>query len=291
MNAGQAQEIAFEAGLLEKDLTRIARDRPIAHFRTKVIDDLVGGVKARLTIFSGGPGKGKSTLVHQLGDELAAQGVKTMYFTFEMSRQDLLEKSFSRLSKGTIPVSQVPEAASMGSDDFKKVVAAYRSSIADNMAISAEHFTPKQISAAVKRLKRESGGNDKFAVIIDYLQIMEPDSGRGRGDDRAALKEIISSLRTIVEKEAVPIIAISAINRSSYKKASVDIDALAESASLEYAADTVLFLSAGETKNNHPKDSVKRFRPMELTVLKNRYGALGSASLVFNAEFATFWEA
>lgn len=291
MNAGQAPEIAFEASLIDKDLSRIARDRPIAHFRTKIIDDLIGGVKPRFMIACGMPGEGKSTLVHQLGDELAAQGVKTMYFTYEMSRQDLLEKSFSRMSEEALPVSDVPEAASLGSDAFKKAVAAYRSNVANNMAISTEHFTPRQISAAVKRLRRESHGDHKLAVIIDYLQIMEPDSGRGRGDDRAALKEIISALRTIVEKESVPIIAISAINRASYLRDRIDIGALAESASLEYAADTVLFLSTKGAKAERSRNLERRLRPMVLTVLKNRYGSLGSADLIFDTEFATFREA
>lgn len=288
MSGGEAPKLAFESNLLEEDLARIAADRPIAHLNTKPIDDLIDGVRPRLYIICAEPGAGKTTLLLQIADELGLNGVKVLFFTMEMDRKYLLEKSFSRLSRGTVRVNEVASATVTGEEHIRRTVEEYRIGIAKNIAFSCEHVSASEISAIVKRVKKNPEDQTELAVFIDYLQIMSPENERQRGDAIATLKGIVAKLREIVTEHSVPIFAVSSINRPSYRKEAVELSSIAESSSIEYSADSVLALTVEGDKKSRDNNLALPVRPVTLALLKNRYGACGKVKLDFDPSFATF---
>ena len=82
------------------------------------------------------------------------------------------------------------------------------------------------------------------------------------------------------------IIAISSINRTSYKNNT--IGSFKESGSIEYTADYLISLEEKETSNNlafNTDDNI-----ITLTFLKNRFGTKDSIDLTYYGNYATFIE-
>lgn len=284
-----SEKIAFESDLLARDVNHILNDRPIAHFKTPAIDKLVGGVRPRLIIISAEPGAGKTTLSLQMADELAEQGIPVLFFTFEIKRPLLVAKSLSRMSGGALPIAEIPYATSANVDALKVATDAYAAKIAGNIAFIDKPASPVNISVLVSRVERELG--TKPTVFLDYVQITPQSAERAIVDERAAVKETVAGLRHVVNGHDVPLFAISSVNRSTYKKDSAGLDSLAESSSLEYAADSVLFLSVKGKGDERAENMRSELRPVTLAALKNRYGTTGAVDLMFDTRFATFREA
>jgi replicative DNA helicase len=171
---------------------------------------------------------------------------------------------------------------------MNEVIRDYEAVIANNIAFIDKPVSPVDIAVLVGRVERELGV--KPIVFLDYIQITPQSSERSFVDERSAVKETVAGLRRIVNGHNVPLFAISSINRSNYKKDSAGLDALAESSSLEYAADSVLFLSVKGKGDERLLNMKQQERPVTITMLKNRYGVTGSANLVFDTSFALFRE-
>ena len=283
------EKIVFEDKLLKRDVCEILNDRPVAHFKTAAIDKLVGGVKPRLTIISAEPGAGKTTLTLQMADELAEQGIPVLFFTFEIKRPLLLAKSLSRMSGGTLPIAAIPQVTTESCAALKAALDVYASKVAGNIAFIDKPCTPVEIAIMVGHVECELG--IKPVVFLDYIQITKHAGERAIMDERSAVKETVAGLRHVVNGHDVPLFAISSVNRSTYKKDSAGLDSLAESSSLEYAADAVLFLAVKGKSDERTANMRKEVRPVTLAALKNRYGTTGAVDLMFDTQFARFNEA
>lgn len=276
--------LAFEISLLNKHLRMALSDKPVAHLSLGSLDSLLGGVRPRLVIIGGEPGAGKTTLAHQLADGLAQDGLPVLFFSFEIAASMLIAKSIIRLSNSELSASTLMDDGH--SDEVRRVVEQYRSEIAPRMSIIEGPTSPVEIGALVSLCERETGA--KPVVLVDYVQLIPAESGQAVMDERLAIKASVSGLRRIVNSHEVPVFAISSINRASYGKPVVGLDSLGGSSAVEYAADQVIYLSVEGKGEERRLNLTQACRPVTATLLKNRYGATGSARLVFDAEHARF---
>lgn len=278
----------YESELLDEHFSRLAHDQAQGHFSLKAIDRMLGGIHpGRLTFISGEPATGKTTLLGQLADEATIAGYISVVNTLEVAIHQLLAKSLSRLSNGSLSVSQIFQHSDK--KEVKQLLLEYREKIAPNMVFIDKATSPVELSAIIGRIQQEK---DRPVILFqDYLQIMKSSIEQQIYDERLAVKESTIGLRGIANAHNIPVIAISSINRQSYGKSTPGLSALGASSSVEYAADTILHLGIegadSEERFNNANLSV---RPIRVSALKNRYGVLGSASLSFDAGHATFSE-
>lgn len=59
---------------LDKIALAILSNKPLGHIGHHALDALLGGIRQYLCIVPGGPGTGKTTFMHQLGDNWAIAG-------------------------------------------------------------------------------------------------------------------------------------------------------------------------------------------------------------------------
>lgn len=127
----------------------------------------------------------------------------------------------------------------------------------------------------------------KPVVIVDYLQVLQPDkdpdTGRKPTDTQQILDTNVTNLKRISRTFDIPVFVISSLNRSNYLTP-MDFEALKGSGGLEYTADVVWGLQLAAVYEAAEKDSIadKRKviaeakeaepREIELVCLKNRYG-------------------
>jgi len=133
--------------------------------------------------------------------------------------------------------------------------------------------TMAQIGAICRRLKRRSGLK---LVIIDYLQLIEPEDKRAPREQQIAL--ISRRLKFLAKEIEAPVIALAQLNRGVELREDKRprLADLRESGSIEQDADLVAFLHRPAVYD--PED-----RPGEADVIvaKNRNGPTGNCTLAW----------
>ena len=269
---------------------------------------------------------GKTTLMHQIADQMAEMGTHVIYFSIEQSRMELLCKSLARRvykenrhdhSKDCVSSLQIRQFWRPGMDPAKamdyggnltpwqiqKVNEAYDwyvQKIAPNMEITGENFacTIEEIKMKIKRYT--STHDDKPVIFIDYLQIIQPEKGF-TGSDKQHIDNVMTQLERTAKSENITIFAISSLNRGSYLMP-IDLSSLKESGSVEYSSDVVwgLQLAAiNDFKDTDSKTTVRAAmdrekaaipRRVEIHILKNRYGRTGNSAYMNYYPHRDFFE-
>lgn len=275
-----------------------------------MLDEMLdGGIYAGLYALGAISSLGKTTFALQLADYIAATGQDVLFFSLEMSRDELLAKSLSRhtyvLDKSLKHVhAKTARQILKGAVDRRKVdknvfldaTDAYMDGAGQHIFfIPQADIGVRDIRAGILSHKARTGNTP--LIVIDYLQLLEPDNPRAT--DKQNMDHNIKGLKAISRDFKTPIIAISSFNRDNYNSP-VNMAALKESGSIEYTADFIIALQyaymaaiPGEsevarkkrvaTEKLHMQANAKEGLPLLINavILKNRFGLKGECCLNF----------
>lgn len=253
---------------------------------------LGGGLYEGLYIIGAISSLGKTTFAIQIADYLSSQGHDVLYISLEMSRYEIMAKSISRHTylycRSNCPKA-ICNAKSQGQIlDGKKYE--HYSSFEREIIYSAEENYKQEASKlwiyevtdnlTIDRIKSMIEEHKKYTnvypiVIIDYLQIITPIDHKLT--EKQSIDHIVKRLKQISRDFKIPVLAISSLNRESYKSP-ISMQAFKESGGIEYSADVLfgLQLKGVEAKDfDVEKEKSKSPREIELKILKNRRGKTG----------------
>lgn len=276
---------------------------------------LGGGLYEGLYIIGAISSLGKTTFAIQIADYLSSQGHDVLYISLEMSRYEIMAKSISRhtllLCENKYPKPQYGPVSQIGimqgrlydgySPDQKEIIYnagenykeeskrlwIYEVSddlIIDNRSSNNNNNTDNKKRPDIESLikNHQKYTNNYPVVIIDYLQIITPTSEKLT--EKQSTDQIVKRLKQISRDFKIPILAISSLNRESYKSP-ISMQSFKESGGIEYSADVLLGLQLknvenkddGKTNSNFNAEVEKNKDPreVELKVLKNRRGQTG----------------
>ena len=137
-----------------------------------------------------------------------------------------------------------------------------------------------RIAANARRLKLRS---DLQLIIIDYLQLIDPDSRR---DSRQEQVSVISRrLKFLARELHIPVIALAQVNRSSEDRQDHKprLSDLRESGAIEQDADTVMMLHRPELHEPGQHQGI-----IEVILSKQRNGPTGEVTLTFIKQYMRF---
>lgn len=276
---------------LNETVRDILRNKPLGHIEHSGLDAILGGVRQTLCIVPGGPGTGKTTFMHQLGDAWAIAGHPVVIFEGELARASMLAKSLTRISGGELTYDDMygGDMSAAKSELFNKAVDVYARSIAERMFIISGEIKNAGMRKAIEEVADKYG--EPPLVIVDYAQIVTLPQELRIADERIGLKLVASELRRIVDEVHCPLFAISSINRMNYDKQTTGLQAIGGCAMFEYSADIVMSLSIkGDKAEERNANMLLVKRPIVASVTKNRYGSCGVVEFEFDAPAATFTE-
>ena len=267
-------------------------DTPCLPTGFKTLDEaLDGGLYEGLYIVGAISSLGKTTLVTQIGDQIAAGGHDVLIFSLEMARTELMAKSLSRHTL------ELALAAKMGTIYAKTV-----RGITDGMRYARYGDREREIirQAVVQyanyagRIFIEEGVGDidvtrirehiarhidltgnTPVVIVDYLQIVAPYNERAT--DKQNMDKTVLELKRISRDFKLPMVAVSSLNRMSYGQ-KISMEAFKESGAIEYSSDVLIGLQlrgAGEAGFDPTEAKKKNPREIEAVILKHRNGQVG----------------
>ncbi|MDR2736000.1 MAG: replicative DNA helicase [Gracilibacteraceae bacterium] len=245
------------------------------------LDRMTSGWQASdLIIIAGRPSMGKTALVLNMAQNAAIKSdVSVALFSLEMSKEQLVQRMLC--SQARVDQQRV-RTGNLETADWEKLVhaSAPLSSasiyVDDTVGISLPELRSKS-----RRLKME---NNIGLIIIDYLQLMT--LGNRAESRQQEVAQISRGLKGIARELAVPVIALSQLNRGvelRQEKRPVMSDLL-ESGSIEADADVIGFIYRDEYYN---PDSDKRGLA-EIIIAKHRNGPVGTVELGFLKEFTLF---
>jgi replicative DNA helicase len=243
---------------------------------------MVGFQSSELTIIAARPSVGKTSFALNLVRNIAVDRSLPVFFvSLEMSRLELAERLLCCQSQVD---SHKVRKAQLDSEDFNKLVEAGEVlSRAKIFLDDAPGQSMLRIAANARRLKTR---HQIKLVVIDYLQLIEPDNKRESRQEQVA--SISRRLKVLAKELRMPVIALAQLNRGTEDRQDhrPRLSDLRESGSIEQDADTVMMLHRPDYYEPGQHEGV-----IEVILAKQRNGPTGDVTLTFikqHMRFANF---
>jgi len=248
------------------------------------LDAMTGGLNAgELIIIAGRPGMGKTALAANIAEHVSLNQQMTLFVSLEMSRHELSERmlcSYARINSHKLRNGHLSRAEQDRLPDVSSELSQAALYIDDSPS-----RTMAQIAATARRLKRRK---DLSLVIIDYLQLIEPDNNKDQRQEQVA--RIARRLKTLARELKVPVLCLAQLNRQA--EASRDniprLNHLRESGAIEQDADVVLFVHREEYYVTDPEQKAKIAGKADIIIAKQRSGPTGTSHVNWRQEFTRF---
>lgn len=250
----------------------------------KDLDEITGGFQpGNLIILAARPSMGKSALVTNIAENASIDyGKPVALFSLEMSETELAQRFVAsqgrifgdKLRKGRVSAHEWPKII-----DATKKLSAAPLYVDDSSDIGI-----LDIRAKARRLHQQSP-TGLGLIIVDYLQLMRPDSGTDNRVEQVG--QMSRGLKILAQELKVPVIALSQLSRAveqRHDKKPILSD-LRESGQIEQDADMVMFIYRDEY---YEKDESEAQGLAEILIAKHRNGGLGDVTLTFRKEYPKF---
>lgn len=258
----------------------INRDTKITGIPTgfSYLDELTTGFQSsNFIVIAARPSIGKTALALKMALNMATAGKKVVFFTIEMSKEQIAERALSmlgRINSKALRKNKVPKNSLSDALQRIKNLGIY---INDDSAINIV-----ELKAKIKQLKKKQEIDIAF---VDYLQLIKPLKSNMTREQ--AISEISRGLKAIAKDLALPIVALAQLNRlvETRENKKPHLADLRESGSIEQDADVVILI---HRPGFYEKD--KNDNSAQLIIAKHRNGATDVANLTFTKEFTLFEE-
>ena len=283
-------------------------------------DRLLGGgiLRQSLVILSSAPGYGKTAFASQIFEEMAKQGTDVLFLNLEMSREQLLARSLSRIchkqGRKGISSTDILKGYAWKDDPLRKAyimqaAEEYKNTIAERMIYNPEKGTNLERIMSILYSFAETAktqGKPAPVVVLDYLHLITTDKREEQGE---ILKKAVAALKGYAIQYDTFVFAISANNRTSNSSGIISLESGRDTSAIEYSADVQLSLNYAALadkkkkengdyyKASDPDDMAKLQagdmngnREMIVQVLKNRLDNTGGKLyLAFNPKASIFY--
>ncbi len=249
------------------------------------LDALCGGLhNSELVILAARPSMGKTAFAMNIAEHVAITLKQpALFVSLEMASLELADRLLCssaqvnghRLRNGTI-----------SQEDRRRLV-----QISSEIGTSPLYIddTPSrtltEIAAVARRLKRKEG---LALIVIDYLQLIEPDNPRDPRQEQVA--RIARRLKGMSRELDIPVLCLAQLNRQA--EASRDnrprLNHLRESGAIEQDADLVMFVHREEYYQTNDEDRERVRGQAEIIIAKQRNGPIGDVKLLWQHDFTRF---
>lgn len=241
---------------------------------------LAGYQRGDLIILAGRPSMGKTTFaIQECKDAAIKCGMKTAFFSLEMTRRLLIEKLL--VNEGMISAQNL-RVGKLSPEEWDRI--AYAAAKLMQAGVYIDDTTNLSTMDIAQRCRRMKAKDGLDMVFIDYLGFIKPHK---KGEKRyIEIGYISKELKNMAKELNIPVMLLCQLSRDceSRNDKRPMLSDLRESGDLEQDADVVMFLYRDEYYN---KRSDKKGMA-ELILSKQRNGPTGTMEIGFNDAFTRF---
>ena len=230
------------------------------------LNKMTYGLRAsELVTFTSGSGLGKTQVIRELIHHLLKQTKDNLGLL-------MLEENPVVTSKGIMSIEanqrlHLPDVH-ISKEEWKKH---FDATTGSGRVFLFDHFGSNTIDNIISRVRYLAKGLDCKYIIIDHVSIIVSD--QSHGDERKALDEIMTRLRTLVQETGIAMIVVSHLRRPDGKGheegAVTSLSQLRGSASIGQLSDMVIGL---ERDAQHDDPEIRH--TTRVRVLKNRFSGI-----------------
>jgi replicative DNA helicase len=284
VSLGGASQMAVQAAQ-DAAQGKVTRGTPTG---LPTLDHATKGFKpGQLIILAGRPGMGKSTAALQFAVSAAKANHGVAFISLEMSGEELSQRVLSSLTfnstTGGVPYSLLGDVG-ITDGQLERVAKAQRAAASLPFEIEQEPgITLGQIGARARQLQvqMEKRGTPLGLLVVDHIGLIRP-SGRYTGNRVMEVSEITGGLKVLAKELAVPVLALSQLNRGLENREDKrpQLSDLRDSGSIEQDADVVLSVYREEyylgrlpdltPEQQHRLEACRGL--LEIEILKQRQG-------------------
>lgn len=248
------------------------------------IDALLNGLQSPDLILVGArPGMGKSSLLTTIGAHVAREGIPTLLFSMEMSREQVMLRTLCSMAR----VDQhALRSARLTPEELTRYHAAagalYRAPLGVDDRSGA---TPGHLRAAIRRFRERHGGIG--LIGIDYVQLMRCE--RDTPNRNQDLTEVSIEVKAIAREFRVPVLALAQVGRvvETRQDKRPLLSDLKDCGQFEQDADIVAFLYNDAYYREGAADPSAQ-QEVEFIVRKHRNGPTDTVKLGFVQRYTLF---
>jgi replicative DNA helicase len=237
---------------------------------------------SELIILAARPAMGKTAFALNIATNAATRyNTPALIFSLEMSKEQLVNRILC--SEAMVDSSKL-RTGKIEENDWVKIVDALGPLSESEIYIDdTAGISITEIRAKSRKLKLEKNIG---IIVIDYLQLIQGSGNRRNGSREQEISEISRSLKILAKELNVPVIALSQLSRAAEQRNDHRpmLSDLRESGSIEQDADIVMFLY----RDDYYNDESESKNIAEVILAKNRSGSIGTAELLWMANYTKF---
>ena len=244
------------------------------------LDEITAGLQnSELILVAARPSVGKTAFALNIVRNIAVDERQPVFFvSLEQSRIEIAERMLCCQARVD---SHKLRKGNLSRDDMDKLVEAGGLLRDAKLFIDDSPGQPMlRIAANARRLKLRQGLK---LVVIDYLQLIEPENRRDPRQEQVA--QISRRLKGLAKELEIPVVALAQVNRASEDRQDHKprLSDLRESGSLEQDADTVMLLHRPDRYEPGQHEGI-----IEVIVAKQRNGPTGEITLACLKQFMRY---
>ncbi|MFH1922431.1 MAG: replicative DNA helicase, partial [Planctomycetota bacterium] len=263
------------------------------------LDNLTGGLHdSELVILAARPSMGKTALATNIAEHVTLDSrITCLFVSLEMARLELAQRMLCSLGK--IDGSKFRSGFISSPEHEKLVAVSNKLSTAPLFIDDTPSRTVTEIAACARRLKRKA---DLGLIIVDYLQLIEPDNFKDPRQEQVA--KIARRLKGLARELQLPVLCLAQLNRQAEfsrepRRSQSDdrpksrhrpqLSHLRESGAIEQDADVVMFVHREE--RHYSKEEARDLEldgRADLFIEKQRNGPTGHVKLLWFEKHTRF---
>jgi len=232
------------------------------------LQDLTYGIRmGELVTVTAGSGLGKSQFIRELIYHIfknTEDNVGMMFMEESVKRSGLAFMSLEANKCLHLP----SEFSSVNDEDLKKY---FDNTLGTGRLFFYDHFGSNSIDSILNRIRYFAKALNCKYVVLDHISIIVSD--QNNADERRALDEIMTKMRTVVQELDIALLIVSHLRRpmsTGHEEGAVtSLSQLRGSASIGQLSDIVI----GLERNGQHEDEMQR-HTTTVRVIKNRFSGL-----------------
>lgn len=268
------------------------KEPPIHTSSAQLDDALLGGLRAGLYVLIAPPSFGKSAFAEQIADTAAAAGRNVLYFSLEMSADELVARSISRemyLHDEFMAKSYQQIRIGMKNwktaerDAFSAAFERYAGYARDRLHIIEDVGTLDGLLETVSDFMQQTPNQPPPLIILDYLQVLRPPADAKSTVE--GLDIMARELKQLSMRFKAPLLVLSATNRDAARQSNSRDGGLSSgrgSGAIEFNADVQMVMGWAESGSGNENElRSSETRKIKIDMPKNRAGISGK-TLYYN---------